>query len=106
MNVTIMAILLILIVVLTVVTKKVPFNFVLLIIPMVCAMLLGFSVTEVSDFVLEQFASLMKSTGFMLLFAFLYFNELKISMMTSELFALFTPIMMPSLSDISYEANG
>ena len=40
------------------------------------------------------------------MFAFLYFNELKISMMTSELFALFTPIMMPSLSDISYEANG
>lgn len=76
MNVTIMAILLILIVVLTVVTKKVPFNFVLLIIPMVCAMLLGFSVTEVSDFVLEQFASLMKSTGFMLLFAFLYFTML------------------------------
>lgn len=29
------------------------------------------------------------------MFAFLYFNELKISMMTSELFALFTPIMMP-----------
>lgn len=76
MSVTLMAIILILIVVATVLTKKVPFNFVLLIVPMICAMILGYSITEVSDFVLEQFASLMKSTGFMLLFAFLYFTML------------------------------
>lgn len=76
MSITLMAIILILIVVATVLTKKVPFNFVLLIVPMICAMILGYDIFEISDFVLEQFASLMKSTGFMLLFAFLYFTML------------------------------
>lgn len=76
MNVTLMAIILVAIVVATVLTKKVPFNFVLLIVPMICALILGYSVSEISDFVLEQFASMMKSTGFMLLFAFLYFTML------------------------------
>lgn len=76
MNITLMALILILIVVATVLTKKIPFNFVLLIVPMLCAMILGYNITEISDFVLEQFASLMKSTGFMLLFAFLYFTML------------------------------
>lgn len=76
MNILIMAIVLILIVVATVVTKKLPFNFVLLIVPCVCAFLLGYSVQETSTFVVEQLASMMKSAGFMLLFAFLYFQML------------------------------
>ena len=63
-----MAIILILIVVATVITKKVPFNFVLLI--------LGYSVEETSTFVVEQLSSMMQSAGFMLLFAFLYFQML------------------------------
>ena len=70
MNATVMAIILVLIVVATVVTKKVPFNFVLFIVPIICSLLLGFSLQETSDFVLEQFSSIMKSAGFMLLFAF------------------------------------
>ena len=74
MNATVMAIILVLIVVATVVTKKVPFNFVLFIVPIICSLLLGFSLQETSDFVLEQFSSIMKSAGFMLLFAFLYFQ--------------------------------
>lgn len=76
MNATVMAIILVLIVVATVVTKKVPFNFVLFIVPIICSLLLGFSLQETSDFVLEQFSSIMKSAGFMLLFAFLYFQML------------------------------
>lgn len=76
MNATVMAIILVLIVVATVVTKKVPFNFVLFIVPIICSLLLDFSLQETSDFVLEQFSSIMKSAGFMLLFAFLYFQML------------------------------
>lgn len=50
MNATVMAIILVLIVVATVVTKKVPFNFVLFIVPIICSLLLGFSLQETSDF--------------------------------------------------------
>lgn len=71
-----MAIILILIVVATVITKKVPFNFVLLIVPIVCALILGHSVEETSTFVVEQLSSMMQSACFMLLFAFLYFQML------------------------------
>lgn len=76
MNVTVMAGVLVLIVVLTVVTKKLPFNFVLFIVPVICSLLLGFSIQETSDFILAQFSSIMQSAGFMLLFAFLYFQML------------------------------
>lgn len=75
-NTLIMAIILILVVVATVITKKLPFNFVLFIAPIVCALILGYSVEETSTFVVEQLASMMKSAGFMLLFAFLYFQML------------------------------
>ena len=75
-TVLLMAIVLILIVVATVITKKVPFNFVLLIVPVVCALILGYSVEETSTFVVEQLSSMMQSAGFMLLFAFLYFQML------------------------------
>ena len=51
MSILLMAIVLILIVVATVITKKLPFNFVLMIVPIVCALLLGHSVKETSDFV-------------------------------------------------------
>ena len=75
-TILVMAIILILIVVATVITKKVPFNFVLLIVPIVCALILGHSVEETSTFVVEQLSSMMQSAGFMLLFAFLYFQML------------------------------
>lgn len=71
-----MALLLIVIVVATVITKKVPFNFVLLIVPIVCSLFLGYSIKETSTFVVDQLASMMQSAGFMLLFAFLYFQML------------------------------
>ena len=77
MNATVMAIILVLIVVATVVTKKVPFNFVLFIVPIICSLLLGFSLQETSDFVLEQFSSIMKSAGFIVIcLHFLYFQML------------------------------
>lgn len=71
-----MALVLIAIVVATVITKKVPFNFVLLIVPILCSLVLGYSIKETSTFVVEQLASMMQSAGFMLLFAFLYFQML------------------------------
>ena len=71
MNATlIMAFILILIVVATVITKKLPFNFVLFIAPVLCALILGHSIEETSTFIVEQLASMMKSAGFMLLFAY------------------------------------
>ncbi len=76
MSILVMAIVLILIVVATVITKKLPFNFVLMIVPIICALLLGHSVEETSTFVVEQLSSMMQSAGFMLLFAFLYFQML------------------------------
>lgn len=77
MNTTLlMAIVLIVVVVATVVTKKVPFNFVLFVVPVLCSLVLGYSVSETSDFIVEQLQSMMKSAGFMLLFAFLYFQML------------------------------
>ena len=53
-TILLMAIILILIVVATVITKKVPFNFVLLIVPIVCALILGHSVEDTSTFGLER----------------------------------------------------
>ena len=77
MNATlVMAFILIFIVVATVITKKLPFNFVLFIAPVLCALILGHSIEETSTFIVEQLASMMKSAGFMLLFAFLYFQML------------------------------
>lgn len=77
MNATlVMAFILIFIVVATVITKKLPFNFVLFIAAVLCALILGHSIEETSTFIVEQLASMMKSAGFMLLFAFLYFQML------------------------------
>ena len=76
MNATlIMAFILILIVVATVITKKLPFNFVLFIAPVLCALILGHSIEETSTFIVEQLASMMKSAGFMLLFALFVFPD-------------------------------
>ena len=64
MNATlIMAFILILIVVATVITKKLPFNFVLFIAPVLCALILGHSIEETSTFIVEQLASMMKSAA-------------------------------------------
>ena len=75
-TILLMAIILILIVVATVITNKVPFNFVLMIVPIVCALILDHSVEETSTFIVQQLSSMMQSAGFMLLFAFLYFQML------------------------------
>ena len=62
MNATlVMAFILIFIVVATVITKKLPFNFVLFIAPVLCALILGHSIEETSTFIVEQLASMMKS---------------------------------------------
>lgn len=90
MNVTLMAILLIVIVVFTVVTDKVPLNFVLLLVPFIFSLLLGHSLLQTSDFVLQQFAALMQTTSFMLLFAFLYFTMLTESGMFNTIVAAVT----------------
>ena len=66
MNATlIMAFILILIVVATVITKKLPFNFVLFIAPVLCALILGHSIEETSTFIVEQLASMMKSARYL-----------------------------------------
>ncbi|MBM7543761.1 hypothetical protein [Periweissella beninensis] len=74
MNVTLMAILLIAIVVFTVVTDKVPLNFVLLLVPFIFSLLLGHSLLQTSDFVLQQFAAAYLITFPILLPLFKKFN--------------------------------
>ena len=56
--------------------KKLPNQFVLCIVPIVCGLLLGYSITELSDMVMTQLNTAMKSAGYMVLFAMIYFTML------------------------------
>lgn len=76
MNTIVMAMLMIVIIIIAVLTKKVPVQFVLAIVPIIFAMMLGFSITEVSDFAIESINNTMESVGYMLLFGLLYFTLL------------------------------
>lgn len=76
MNPTIMAIIMLVIVIAAIIWNKVPMNFVMFVVPVVCALCLGYSITEVSDAITTQLATTMKSAGYMLLFGLIYFTML------------------------------
>lgn len=63
----------IIIVLALILTKKVPMNFVMFVIPMFCALLLGFSIKEMCAIIITQFNSTMQSAGYLLLFGNIYF---------------------------------
>lgn len=56
--------------------NKIPLNFIMFVIPFVCMLLLGFSLTETSSIIINQINSVMGSVGFMLLFGLVYFTML------------------------------
>ncbi len=56
--------------------NKIPMNFVMFVVPFVCILLLGYSLTDASTFILNQISSVMQSAGYMLMFGLIYFTML------------------------------
>lgn len=76
MTPTIMAIIMLSIIIAFVFIKKVPIQFVLAIVPIICALFLGVKLTDLNNAMLDQINSTMKSVGYMLLFGMMYFTLL------------------------------
>ena len=76
MSPTMMAIIMIVVVIAFILWNKVPMNFVFFVVPFVCALALGYTLTETSNAILDQIATVMKSAGWMLLFGLVYFTML------------------------------
>ncbi|HAQ40524.1 MAG TPA: citrate transporter [Clostridiales bacterium] len=76
MSTVAMPIIMIVIIIIALLTKKVPVPFILAIVPILFAVILGFSINEISDFAIESINKTMKSVGYMLLFGLLYFTLL------------------------------
>lgn len=72
----IMAIVMMVVVVVLILTNKIPMNFTLFLVPIAVALILGYKPMEISDMVLEQYATTMRSSGYMLIFGLLYFSML------------------------------
>ncbi|MDD2980242.1 MAG: SLC13 family permease [Hespellia sp.] len=90
---TIMAIIMLVVVIALILSKKIPMNFVLFLVPIVIALFLGFKPVEISDMVAEQFATTMKSSGYMLIFGLLYFTMLTESGMFDTIVGVITRII-------------
>lgn len=71
-----MALFMIIVVLVLILTKKIPMNFVMFVVPIVCGILLGFSVKDLSSIIVTQFNSIMQSAGYLLLFGNIYFGML------------------------------
>jgi len=76
MSPAIAALLMIIIVLALILTKKVPMNFVMFIVPIIFGLILNFSITDLSTFILGQFSTIMSSAGYLLLFGNIYFGML------------------------------
>lgn len=73
---TIMALIMLAIVITFIVTKKAPMPFVMATVPFICALILGFKLNKVSGMALDFTNNSMKSVGYMLMFALMYFTVL------------------------------
>lgn len=69
-------IMLVVVIVFTVFEKqlKLPVNFVLFTIPVIFSFLMGYNLTDTSNFILTQINTVMQQTGYMLLFGLIYFT--------------------------------
>ena len=76
MNVTLIAILMVLVIVLAAFQKRIPMYLVLMLIPILAALFLGYSLTDISTSIMGKLNETMASAGFLLLFALIYFNLL------------------------------
>lgn len=72
----IMAILMMAVVIILILTKKIPMNFTLFLVPVAAALLLGVKPADIGTMVVEQFNTTMRASGYMLIFGLLYFYML------------------------------
>ena len=76
MSPTLVAILMIALVIGSLFVKRVPMQYALYIVPVFCALLLGYNFTEIGDMFIKQVNTAMQAAGYMCLFAMIYFNML------------------------------
>jgi len=76
MTPTIMAIIMLAIVIAFVFYKKVPIQFVLAVVPIICALIMGIKLNDLNGFIVDSINNTMRSVGYMLLFGFMYFTLL------------------------------
>ncbi len=76
MNLTFAAVLMVLLVILSLFVKRVPMQYALYIVPIFCALLLGFGFDEIGEMFIGQVNTAMQAAGYMCLFAMIYFNML------------------------------
>lgn len=76
MNPTFVAILMVVLVIASLFVKRVPMSYALYIVPIFCALLLGYNFTEIGDMFIQQVNTAMQAAGYMCLFAMIYFNML------------------------------
>ncbi len=98
MNVTVMSVIMIAIIVISVFMKKIPMQFTLCVVPVICALCLGYNISEVSDFALKQCSKSMNAAGYMVLFAMLYFTMLSESGMFHILVGKFVKIFKGNIN--------
>lgn len=76
MNLTVVAIIMVAAVIAFAFAKKVPMQFILCVVPVICGLLAGFNIGEVGDMAMGQITKSMQSAGIMCLFAMVYFTML------------------------------
>mgnify|MGYP003293243858 CR=1 FL=1 len=76
MSPTLMAVIMLVVVIACILWNKIPMNFVMFVVPLVCMFGLGYNLGEVSGFIINQVNTVMASAGYMLLFGLVYFSML------------------------------
>lgn len=76
MNLTVVAIIMVAAVIAFAFAKKVPMQFILCVVPVICGLLAGFNIGEVGEMAMGQITKSMQSAGIMCLFAMVYFTML------------------------------
>ncbi|MCC0694591.1 SLC13 family permease [Clostridioides sp. ES-S-0048-02] len=76
MSTTAMSIIMLTIIIALILSKKMPMQFALSVVPIVFALIMGVSIIDLSTYIIDSANSVMKSSGYMLLFALMYFTML------------------------------
>lgn len=76
MSPALMAVIMMAIVIIGILTKKIPMNFIMFVVPVVCLLGLGYSITEASGFIMAKISEIFAASGWMLLFGLTYFTML------------------------------
>ncbi len=89
MSPTAVAIIMVAIIIASAFFKRLPNQFVLCIVPIFCGLALGFNINELADMIIGQVNTSMKSAGYMVLFAMIYFTMLTETGMFDDLIRRF-----------------